>query len=125
MQFLQRNRFTLIFVVLLVVCSVLVVRQVVANQTRHLEVREAFILLHAKGHLPQAQRLYERLIKDLEADALASLQQDYQRASTLVDPARPQPDNLVWRYYLSVGNELEKRSESIMVRALKLADEGR
>ena len=48
MQFLRRNRFSLIFLALLIFCSVMVVRQFLANQSKHLELREAFILLFSR-----------------------------------------------------------------------------
>src|SRR6185436_20939477 len=50
MRFFRRYRYFLIFSVLLLACSVMVVRQFVLNQSRHVELREAFILLHAKGY---------------------------------------------------------------------------
>ena len=41
----------------------------------------------------------------------------------LVDPATQQPDNLIWKYHWTVSKELEKRSESTLQRALKMAEE--
>jgi len=43
----------------------------------------------------------------------------------IVDPGANRPDNLVWKYHWTVSNELEKRAESSLVRALKLAEEQR
>jgi hypothetical protein len=48
---------------------------------------------------------------------------DFQRTLVLVDPRTQQPDNLVWKYHWTVSNELEKRSEATLARALKLAGE--
>jgi hypothetical protein len=48
---------------------------------------------------------------------------DYQRTLMLVDPATQQQNNLIWRYHWTVSNELEKRSESTLRRALKMAQE--
>jgi hypothetical protein len=46
---------------------------------------------------------------------------DFQRTLTLVKPSLQQPENLLWEYHWTVSNELEKRSESNLERALKLA----
>jgi hypothetical protein len=101
----------------------MVVRQIYANQSRHSELREAFILLDSKGYKPQAQRLYQRLISELEQLPNRSLLDDYQRTLMVVDPRTQQPENLVWKYHWTVSNELEKRSEGTLKRALKLAEE--
>jgi len=123
MLFLQRNRFTLLFLALAVFCSVLVLRQMEANRARHLEAREALILLNATGHTAPAQRLYEWLIRRLETASVSTLLEDRQRLAILIDPAKEQPDNLLWKYHRSVANELDKRSQNALVRALKLAEE--
>jgi hypothetical protein len=41
----------------------------------------------------------------------------------LVDPYTDQPSNLVWKYHWTVSHELERRSESTLMRALKLAED--
>ena len=87
--------------------------------------REAFILLHATGHAPETQRLYERLVRELESESIKTLLEDQQRFATLIDPANPKPDDLVWRYHRSVDKELEQRSDSTLKHALKLAEEVR
>jgi len=94
-----------------------------ANQSKHLELREAFILLYSKGYRPEAERLYKRLLRDLEAIPNKTLMDDYQRTLLLVDPMTQQPDNLIWRYHWTVSKELEKRSESTLLRARKLAED--
>ena len=123
MRSLRRNRFSLVFLALVVFCSAMVVRQFMANQSKHLELREAFILLYSKGYRPEAERLYKRLLRDLEAIPNKTLMDDYQRTLLLVDPMTQQPDNLIWRYHWTVSNELEKRSESTLLRARKLAED--
>lgn len=123
MRFLRRYRYFLIFTVLLLACSLMVVRQFILNQSRHIELREAFILLHAKGHKNEAQRLFQKLLAELEALSNGVVMQDYQRTLMLVDPATPQPDNLVWKYHWTVSQELEKRSESTLAKAVKIARE--
>ena len=123
MRFLRRYRYFLIFTVLLLACSLMVVRQFILNQSRHIELREAFILLHAKGHKNDAQRLFQKLLAELEELSNGVVMQDYQRTLMLVDPATPQPDNLVWKYHWTVSQELEKRSESTLAKAVKIAHE--
>ncbi|PYK99645.1 MAG: hypothetical protein DME19_07895 [Verrucomicrobia bacterium] len=123
MQVLRRNRFSLVFLALLIFCSAMVVRQFMNNQSKHAELREAFILLHSKGYKPEAERLYQRLLRDLEDLPDKTLMDDYQRTLMLVDPMTQQPDNFIWRYHWTVSKELEKRSESTLLRARKLAEE--
>ena len=124
MRFFRGNRFALIFFVLLIFCSAMVVRQFMANQSRHVDLREYFILLYSKGYKPEAERLFKRLMRELDVLPNKALMDDYQRTLMLVDdPARQQPDNLIWRYHWTVSNELEKRSESTLLRARKLAEE--
>ena|SRR2546421_10880894 len=123
MRFLRRYRSFLVFAGLLLFSSIMVVRQVIANQNHHAELREAFILLDSKGYKPQAQRLYQRLLFDLEKLPNHSLLEDFQRTLVLVDPRTQQPDNLIWKYHWTVSNELEKRSEGTLARALKMAEE--
>ena len=125
MQFLRRNRFLLVFLALLIFCSAMVVRQFLANQSKHVELREAFILLFSKGYRPEADRILKRLMRDLEELPDKALMDDYQRTLLLVDPTKPDPDNLIWRYHWTVSNELDKRSVSALVRARKLAEEGK
>lgn len=122
MLFLRHHRSFVLFSVLLAVSSVMVVRQALLNQTRHVDLREAFILLDAKGHKPEAQRIYQQLILDLEHAPDRALLDDFQRTSALVNPAVQQPENLVWKYHWTVNQELEKRSESAIARALKQAE---
>jgi hypothetical protein len=121
MRFLRRNRYFLIFAALLLFCGVMVLRQMAINQSAHIDLREAFILLHAKGYKNEAQRLFQRLLAELERLPDKTLTEDFQRTQRLVDPARQDPENLIWKYHWTVSNELEKRSESTLARALKIA----
>ncbi len=123
MRYLQRHRFLIGFALLLIFCSVMVVRQYRVNQTRHVDLREALILLHARGYTIEAEKLYRRLLKDIDGMPDKSLLEDFQRTRGLVDPAVTQHENPIWRYHWTVSNELEKRSESTLVRARKLANE--
>ena len=128
MGFFREYRFLLLFLGMLVACSVMVIRQYTVNltrhnasQSRHVELREAFILLHARAYTNEANRLYQRLLKDIEKLSNDQLQEDYQRTLTLVDPSANQPKNLVWQYHWTLSNELEKREEKSLVRARELA----
>ena len=123
MHFLRRNRYFLIFSVLLLFCGVMVLRQIEANQSAHADLREAFILLQTKGYKNEAQRLFQRLLANLESLPSKALTEDFQRTLTLVDPAKQDAENLIWKYHWTVSNELEKRSESTLAKALKIAHE--
>jgi len=123
MEFWRHYRSVLIFAAFLVICSVLVVRQIGANKRHHVELREAFILLYTKGYRPQAQHLYQRLLIELEHLPDPQLLDDFQRTLSIVDTGREQPDNLIWKYHWTVSNEMEKRAVSAIQQALKLVDE--
>ena len=123
MSLLRQYKFVLLFLVLLVFCSVMVIHQFRANQKRHVKLREAFILLHTRGYTNQAQKLYHRLLLDFQRLPNEVLLDDFYRTLLLVDPNTHQPSNLVWAYHWTVSNELDRRSESTITRALKLADE--
>ena len=108
---------------LLVVASVFIIQRLHAHQSRHVELREAFILLHTRGYTNEATRLYERLLNDLDKLSNKQVMDDFQRTLLLVDPSAYQPSNLVWKYHWTVSHELDKRSESTLLRARKLAGE--
>ena len=113
----------LLFFALLVFCSVMVLRQFNTNQSKHIELREAFILLHTRGYTNEADRLYQRLLREMPELPNKRLIDDFQRTLLLVDPYTQQTNNLIWKYHWTVSNELEKRSEGTLQRALKMADE--
>ena len=123
MTFVRRFRVWLAFGILLVFCSVMVVRQFEENQSRHVELREAFILLESKGYRPHAQRVFQELIRELETLPDSGLLDDYDRTLALIDPAGEEQDNLIWRYHWTVSNEMDQRSHSALGRALRMADE--
>ena len=66
MRFLLEYKFVLTFAAVLTFCSVMVVREGNIKQTEHIELREAFILLHTRGYKEEAQRLYNRLLRDMQ-----------------------------------------------------------
>jgi hypothetical protein len=123
MLFLRQHKFALLFLLLLVFCSVMVIRQFELRNNKHIELREAMILLQTGGYTNEAARLYLRLWQDVEKLSDKQLVEDWQRTVILVDSSAHQPSNSVWRYYWTVRNEMEKRSENIIERARKLAEE--
>ena len=79
--------------------------------------------MHTRGYTNQATRLYNHLLNEMYTLSNKQLIDDFQRTLLLVDPGANRPENLIWKYHWTVSNELERRSESSLVRALKLADE--
>jgi len=122
MRFLRRNRYILVFFIVLILCDLLFLRQLQANQSRHIDLREDFILLTQKGHITPAQHLYQVLVQSLSRLPNSALLDDYQRTLSLVDPNTQHPDNLVWQYHWAVKQHLEKRAESRLPTALKRAE---
>ena len=122
-RLLRQYHFVWTFLAVLVFCSVMVLRQFKANQLRHNDLRESFILLQSKGYTNQAEKLYYRLLVEIDRVPHRVLFDDFQRTMMLVEPDVPQPKNLIWKYHRTVGDELEKRSPKAFARALKLAEE--
>jgi hypothetical protein len=125
MNFFRQYRYLLVAMALLVLCSVALIEYLHAGQSRHVEIREAFILLHTRGYTNQADRLYTHLVYNLHKMSNKQLSDDFQRTLLLVDPSSNRPDNLIWKYHWTVSNELERRAESSLVRALKMAEQQR
>ncbi|MDB6027863.1 MAG: hypothetical protein JWM68_4086 [Verrucomicrobiales bacterium] len=125
MRYFSANRYQLIFLALLVLCSVMVVRQFEARKEQHVKMRESFLLLYTRGYKPQAENLYHKLINDAYKLSIEQLQNDSSRLLLLVDPGSTESNssNLIWNYYWTVNKELEKRDETILKQALRLADE--
>ncbi len=119
MQFLRRHQYLLCFLGVLVFASVLVLRQFLANQSAHIELREDFLLLHERGETTACDALYQQLIEQLAALDEKSLVDDFQRTRLLVDPKTPDKENLVWKYHVSVNNELRRRSEKRLAHILE------
>src|SRR5207248_754265 len=111
MRFLRRYKFVLLFLVLLVFCSAMVIRQMDQNQSKHIELREAFILLFSKGRNEEAQRLCNRLLRNLQEESSRTIFADYQRTLQLIDPTSPHPENLIWKYNQTLSKELDLRNE--------------
>jgi hypothetical protein len=122
-RFLQQHKFTLLFLGVLVFCSVMVIRQIRWRESKHSELREAMILLQTGGYTNEAIRLYFRLWKDVEELSNRQLLEDWQRSVVLVDPSVHQPSNTIYQYYWTVRREMERRGEGAIERARKLAAE--
>lgn len=123
MRFFRRYRFVLLFLVLLVFCSVMVIRQFRINDREHENLREAFILLYIKGYKPEAEKLYQRLLREAPELTAQQLLDDFQRTLMLVDPTSVQTNNLIYNYHWYVSKQLDVRSESTLLHARKLAEE--
>ena|SRR5438552_5825476 len=123
MRFLRQNRFILLFLAVLVFSSIMVVRQFIANQSAHIDRREDFILLHDRGENKACAWLYQRLIQELPGLSDRSLIEDVVRTSLLVDPKKPDLDNLVWKYYVSVNKEFQRRADSRLNRVIANAQQ--
>lgn len=122
MQFLRRNQYFLLTLAVLIMSSVLVVRQFLANQTAHAQRVEDFLLLHERGEVKLCERRYQLLVQDLPSLNDRSLVQDLQRTAMVVDIKTEQLDNLVWKYHVSVGNELKRRAEKRLEATLQRAE---
>jgi hypothetical protein len=118
MKFLRRHQYLLCFVGVLVFSSVMVLRQFQTNRSAHVELREDFLLLHERGEAKACDAYYQELIQALAGLDEKSLVDDLQRTRLLVDPKTPDVENLVWKYYVSVKNELQRRSELRLKRIL-------
>ncbi len=127
MRFVRQYRFILLFFLLLIFCSVMVVRQFGLRQSRHVEMREAFILLHMRNYTNEARTLFDRLVLEVpkytKKISDKELLDDFQRTLLLVDPYSSQTNNLIWKYHWMLSEELDKRSVDLLARAHKLAGE--
>lgn len=121
MRFARRHQYLLCFLAVLVFSSVMVIRQFFANESAHVELREDFMLLHERGETKPEERLYQMLIQQLPDLTDKALVDDLQRTVMLIDSKTPQLNNLIWKYQVSVKNELRKRSEHRVSRALERA----
>jgi hypothetical protein len=122
MRFLRRHQYLLCCLGVLALACVLVLRQFMANQSAHVELREDFLLLHERGETKACDALYQQLIQELASLDEKSLVDDLQRTRLLVDPKTPDKENLVWKYYVSVNNELRRRSEKRLAHILQRSE---
>ena len=108
----------------LFLCAVMTVRQVVENQSRHAEIREAFIFAHAKGYTGEAQRLYNRLKYDMPDEPTRHLIDDLERLAFITPTNQSPSSNLLVRLHLSVKHEVEKRVQQEHLRKLEASENG-
>jgi hypothetical protein len=119
MQFLRRNRYALLTVAILIFSTVLVIQQYLSNESAHTRQVEDFLLLHERGEKAPCAHLYQTLVQELPHLNNRALVQDLLRTALEVDPKTPQLDNLVWKYHVSVRNELRHRSEKRLATELQ------
>lgn len=119
MRFVHRNVYLLLFCAVLVLSSILVIRQFMTNVSAHVERREDFIVLYERGHVKIAEHLYQVLIKNFPKLSDSALWNDAHRTAMLVDAKAPQPNSLIWKYHFTVRNELARRTEWRLARVLK------
>lgn len=122
MRFIRERKFLLAMAVVLCFTAVMAVRQFMQNQSRHAEMREAFIFLHSKGHNAEAKRLYDRLLWNLETEPMRHLVEDLQRTSGIAPTNQSPGTNILVRYHMTIQKEIEKRFEQEYLKARKLSD---
>ena len=123
MRFIRQNQYPLLVLAVLILSSVLVVRQFLANQSAHIDRREDFILLHQRGETKACAHLYQRLIQELPDLGDRSLIEDVVRTSLVVDTKKPDLENLVWKYYVSVNKEFQRRADSRLNQVIAQAEQ--
>jgi hypothetical protein len=123
MRFLRRNRYTLGFLAVLAICSMLVQWQLQRNESAHVRMREDFVVLYQRGYVKPSERLYQLLIQSLPDLSEKSLLDDFQRTAMLVDTNKPQPDSLIWKYHVSLRNELNHRADKRVAQLLEKSGE--
>jgi hypothetical protein len=111
MQFLRHQRHVLLVLAVLLLASVMVVRQHLANESAHVGRVEDFILLHERGALELATHRYQRLVQELPDLSEAALARDLHRTAMLLNGSPGQVDNLIWKYRVGVENELKRRAD--------------
>ena len=119
MQFLRRNQYFLLTLAVLIFSSVMIIRQFVLNGSAHTQRVEDFILLHERDETRLTEQFYQILVQELPQLSDKALVDDLQRMAMVVDVHAAQPDSLLWKYQVSVGNELKRRSENRIHAALQ------
>jgi hypothetical protein len=124
MRFIREWKFLLAMTAVLCFSAVMAVRQFIQNQSRHAELREAFIFLHSRGHNAEAKQLYDRLLWNLQTEPTRHLIEDVQRASSIAPTNQSPSTNILVRYHMTIQKELEKRFEEQYLKAKELAEKG-
>ena len=123
MRFIRRNIYPLLFCAVLLLSSLLVVRQYLTNLSAHTERREDFIALHQMGQAKLAEHLYQVLIQTFPKLSDSALWQDVDRTAMIVDTKTPQLESLIWKYHVSVKNELARRTHARVARVVKQSEQ--
>lgn len=121
MHFLYRNRHFLLTVAVVLFAAVMAVRQFQINQSGHTERLEDFILLQEQDDAKLSEHRYQLLVQELPELGDKALVDDLRRTAMLVDPNAPQRDSLLWKYHVSLQNELRKRAERRLRRVQEQA----
>jgi hypothetical protein len=122
MKLFRRFRYPLLFLAVLLFCSVMIVRQFRSNQSRHTERREAFILLFVKGYRVEAEQLYHRLLDEVPALSNRQLLDDFQRTLQVVNAVeKNESGNLIYNYHWAVSKQMEIRAADILDQAKRVA----
>lgn len=124
MRFLKRHQFFLVFVAVLLLCSVMVIRQYLVNEHQHVDLREDFIVLCEEGKVQGAERLYQMLVQELPKVADRVLVDDEQRLAFALSQKQLMDADLLRKYYVSVQNELKQRIPGRVARAQARAGTG-
>ena len=102
----------------------MVIRQYLAAQWKHVDLREDFVLLHDQGQAKSAERLYQLLIVELPYLPDRALVDDDQRLGLFLAQKNLPDSDLICKYRISVENELQKRVPERVKRALERANAG-
>jgi hypothetical protein len=123
MNFLRRNRFSLLFVAVVALSSLLILNQHLANESGHVRMREDFLLLHFQGHAAEASHLYQRLVPSIShlQDLALIRDQDRLELAALLHPEMNVPENLLYKLRAAVRVELERRAPGRVAQALERA----
>jgi hypothetical protein len=94
------------------------------NLSRHSGDVEDFLLLEEHNETKACEHLYQVLIQRLPHMRDRELVQDLQRTAMVIDPKLPKRESLVWKYHVSVNNELKRRAEKRLKTLLEKTTEG-
>lgn len=111
MRFLRQYQYTLCFLAVAVFSLIMVFREMMASQSSHVQRREEFLVLQERGQADAADHLYQRLIQEFPELSDGNLADDLQRTALAFDTKTNNTENLVWKYHVSVRNELRHRAE--------------
>src|SRR5258705_460404 len=103
MRFLRQYRFIVVFFLLLIFCTVMWVRQINLKQSKHVEMREAFILLFMRNYTNEARHLFVKLVMEVPKSSGTFFDKQAMESPHevifLVRLRFNQTNNLIWRYH--------------------------